>query len=194
MCAHFLGWRLPLAALGVAALAGGLIAGVVIPRDLPSQLKMLGDKGKVAHVTVLERSGVPAPWDNEAVLTRVKVRVVDPFWNCKRGDEFEFFSPGGVLSDGTTYTTTISPRPQLLEPGHNVVVFLARDERITAAFGESGRYLSSFAEIYDVQRGLGREPTVIGQGRGAAIEENVKIAELSQAMTTALKQLEKRGG
>jgi hypothetical protein len=171
-----------------------MFAGVVIPRDLVTQLKMLGDNGRVAHVTVLEHSGVRAPWDNEAVLTRVKVRVVDAFWNCKRGDEFEFFSPGGVLSDGTTMTTTISPKPKLLEVGHNIVVFLTRDERITAAFGENSRYLSSFAEIYDVQRGLGRDSTVIGQGRGAAIDSNVKIGELSEAVTNALAQLQKRGG
>ena len=191
MHARLLGWRLPLAALGIAALAGAVYAGVVIPRDLVGQLKMLGDKGRVAHVTVLERSGLRAPWDGEEILTRVKVRVVDPFWNCKRGDEFEFYTFGGTLSDGTTITTTVAPKPQLLEPGRNVVVFLARDERIASSFGENARYLWSFAEIFDVQRGLGREPTVIGQGRGAAIEDNVKIAELSVAMNNALKQLEK---
>src|SRR5262245_14498371 len=143
----FLGWRAALVTLGVAALAGTMFAGVVLPRDLLGQLKLLGDKGRVAHVTILERSGVRAPWDSEAVLTRVKVRVVDAFWNCKRGDEFEFFSPGGMLGDGTTYTTTISPKPELLEPGRNLVVFLMRTEQITTAFGETARYMPSFAEI-----------------------------------------------
>jgi len=194
MCARFLGWRAALATLGVAALAGTMFAGVVLPRDLLGQLKLLGDKGRVAHVTILERSGVRAPWDSEAVLTRVKVRVVDAFWNCKRGDEFEFYSLGGMLDDGTTYTTTISPKTQLTEPGRNVVVFLTRHPEIASAFGEDVRYLPSFVEIYDVQRGLGREPTILGKGQGAAIEHNEKISELSDAMTAAVKQLEKRGG
>jgi len=194
MGTFFVGWRLPVAALGVAALAGSLVAGVVIPRDLAGQLKLIGDKGKVAHVTVLERSGVRAPWDAEAVLTRVKVRVVDAFLNCKRGDEFEFYSIGGTLSDGTSYTTSVAPRVTLTEPGRNVVVFLTRDERISTAFGDGARYLTSFAEIYDVQRGLGQEPTVIGQGRDAAIDENIKVGALREAVNNALKQLEKRGG
>ncbi|MFO0980473.1 MAG: hypothetical protein U1E76_01805 [Planctomycetota bacterium] len=178
-------WRLPLAILGIVLATGAASAGVVVPRDLLGQLKMIGETGRAAHVTILSRETVSTFADFEFALQRVKVRVVDGFFNAKRGDEFEFLVPAG---------TTISPRDQLTQPGRNVVVFVARDARVTKQYGDHAFYLFSFAEIYDVQRGLGREATVVGQGKGAAIEDNIKIGALGEAMGNAVRLFEKRGG
>jgi hypothetical protein len=185
MHAHASRWRLPLVAMGITLLAGTVLAGVVIPRDLLGQLKLIGATGRAAHVTILERTTVGAFADFDVSLTRLKVRVVDGFMNAKRGDEFEIFVPAG---------TTISPKEQLTEVGRNVVVFVAKDERVRAKYGEGAFYLFSFAEIFDVQRGLGQEPTVLGQGKGAAIEDNIKIGALRTAMANAVRAFEKRGG
>jgi hypothetical protein len=179
--------------LGITLLATSLFAGVVVPRDLAGQFKMIGEKGKAAYVVILERSAVQAPWDAEAVLTRMKVRVIEGFYKASPGEVFEILSPGGVLN-GTACWTTISPNEALTQAGRKVVVFVERDERIASAFGESARYLPSFAEIFDVQQGLAREATVIGQGRGAAIQDNVKLGVLRENVAKTLKELEKRGG
>jgi hypothetical protein len=97
----------------------------------------------------------------------------------------ELYYMGGIWNGEVDHIAT-APREHQTRVGANVVAFYWFDSGLTA---NGANKIFCYANVFQVQQGAG-DPTVIGQGEGAAVSQNVKLSVLSAQVNTIHQRLQ----
>ncbi len=163
--------------------------GCVIPRDLAKQLQLAGDEIVVGTVERVHEVWAPDVEGNDALFTRVELRVQDAWRSGQKTGTIQLFFQGGV-SPGAD-RTTVTPAADDFQVGRQLLLFLADREFGPERFGPDVYQLDSYAECYRIQTvrsRRGNRELVVGKGDGFAFETNILLADARERVQRLLKK------
>ena len=175
------GAKRSITAVAAMWIAAGLSLAAVVSRDLPKQLDLIDadNGGVVVYGTIVDSKvdgevpGTDFPW---TVLT---VKVEQGLAPDTTSGELTVYSPGAGEA-----LLSISPPETETRKGEKVVLFLSKNAELQQH--APGAYkIDSFAESFRTQKNRQGDVIILGEGKGSAIESNVKLSDFAVQVAKA---------
>jgi hypothetical protein len=176
--------RSPIAlAIALVATLCGVAIATVIPRDLSKQLELIEAQkdGVVVYGTIIashtQKLDDVMPTCPLTVLT---VKVEQAIAPASTAGELKVYIVGAGED-----RLSITPPEDEMRVGESVLFFLRADAAVRKHDATAFK-VDSFAEVLRTQKNRKGEIVVLGEGVGSAVEQNVKLADLSPQIFDAV--------
>jgi hypothetical protein len=168
-----------------------LVAVAVVPVSAAIKAMTLEELMQISSGAVqgqiISKDVVKLDWADMTDLTFTRLTIRGQELTTGQPVTRELYYMGGVWNGELDHVAT-APREHQTRVGANVVAFYWFDSGLT---DQGADKIFCYANIYQVQQGAG-EPTVIGQGEGAAVSENVKLSVLNAQVKTIHQKLQQQ--
>lgn len=147
-------------------------------RDLVEQIGFAGDEVVYGQVISMEEQWLELEPGYSMTYTTVDLRVHESLRTGQKDFDLRFAFVGGVQPDSPT--TSITPSPQDVAVGRNLVLFLAERPFVHQELGQDVYTLDSYAEVYRVEKASGLRgdyEVVLGKGFGMALPTNTTLED-----------------